>query len=78
MLIDGININAAHFGAMKENEAIKAMIADGFVPGSTEKDKKEWAKKAYRLINPNYKSPEPESKEEVRDFLSPSFGGGGL
>lgn len=51
MIIDGININAAHFSAMKEAEAVKRMIADGFVPGSDPKQKEEWAKKAYSLIN---------------------------
>lgn len=52
MIIDGININAAHFSAMKEADAVKSMVADGFVPGANEKEKEEWAKKAYSLINP--------------------------
>ncbi len=48
--IDGITINAAHFGGMKEPEAIKKMIADGFVPGADKKDQEAWAKNAYKLI----------------------------
>lgn len=47
--IDGISINATHFGAMTEPEAVTRMIADGFVPGGSDDEKKVWAKKAYGL-----------------------------
>jgi len=49
---DGVTINAKHFGAMKEKEAIKRMIADGFVPGDTIDEKTAWAKEAFLLIKP--------------------------
>lgn len=48
--IDGIGINADHFAAMKEPEAIKRMIADGFVPGAGQEEKEEWARKAYSIL----------------------------
>jgi hypothetical protein len=65
MVIDGININAEHFSVMKESEAIKSMIENGFVPGATEKEKKDWAKKAYRLLSPftERQGPETETPE---------------
>lgn len=48
MIIDGININQSHFSAMSEDEAVKRMIEDGFVPSNSQ----EWAKKAYSLMVP--------------------------
>lgn len=58
--IDGISVNAKHFGAMPKKEAVAKMIADGFVPGETEKDKSDWASKAYDLINGNNRSSDKE------------------
>lgn len=52
VLVDGIGINAPHFTAMKKSEAVKRMIEDGFVPGTTVKEKEEWAANAYdSLVN---------------------------
>lgn len=50
IIIDGIGINKDHFAAMKESEAVARMIADGFVPGATKKEKEEWARGAYSLM----------------------------
>jgi hypothetical protein len=41
-LVDDVNINARHFAAMTEAEAVDAMIKDGIT------DDKAWAKKAYK------------------------------
>lgn len=54
--VDGINLNATHFGSMKESDAIKKMLKEGIeIPGETEKEKEEWAKKAYSLFGPEKK-----------------------
>jgi hypothetical protein len=61
MVIDGININEVHYGAMKKTDAVNAMVEDGFCLGKSDKDKKAWASKVYDMINPNEtQSPENE------------------
>jgi hypothetical protein len=41
---------------MKESDAIKKMLKEGIeIPGETEKEKEEWAKKAYSLFGPEKK-----------------------
>lgn len=63
LVIDNVHIiDTAKFAAMKKAEAVKTMIDDGFVPGTTATEKKEWAEKAYSLIKPEKKSPEPEAE----------------
>lgn len=41
--VDGRSLNASHFASMKEDEAVKAMAADGI----KEAQDPAWCKKAY-------------------------------
>jgi len=41
VLVDGINVNATYFGSMELNDAVEAMINNGFTKDET------WAMKAY-------------------------------
>lgn len=50
IIIDRIQINTAHFGSFSRREAIKKMLADGFVPGKTKAAKYKWAAMVYDLI----------------------------
>lgn len=48
-IIDGINLNARHFSAMNETDAINAMIADGITQD------RAWAKKAFNQMSDDVK-----------------------
>lgn len=50
IIIDGIQITTAHFAQFEREEAIKRMIADGFVPGEDEAAQQKWAQAAYDKI----------------------------
>lgn len=60
-IIDGLQINLAHFGAMTKDEAVKNMLADGFCVGKNDKEKKDWASKAYDAVKAEYDKPEEEA-----------------
>lgn len=64
-VIDGIHIIVSDkYASMKKKDAVDDMLNQGFVPGSTEKDKKSWAEKAYDLINPSTEKSSPQSEKE--------------
>lgn len=43
LIVDGVNVNASHYAAMKDAEAVKAILADGFAVGETDSEKQKWA-----------------------------------
>lgn len=61
--LDGVFINTAHFGAVDKTTATKRMLADGFCIGKDDKEKKEWADKAYDLVKAEYDKPADEVKK---------------
>lgn len=62
-IVDGVQINMAHFGAMTKAEATKRMFDDGMCIGKTEKEKKEWADKAFDTAKAEYDKPADEVKK---------------
>jgi len=59
--IDGIGLNAEHFAAMNEKEAVAKMKADNIL--STYSKDEEWAKGAYAQCVLKVKGPVAKPKE---------------
>lgn len=57
--VDGLSINASHYGKMDEKKAITAMIEDNNpIPGADKKEKELWCKNAYSVIKEKMESSE--------------------
>lgn len=62
--ISNQSLNARHFAAMSEADAVKAIIADGFT------DKEAWAKKAYNACVADVKKADEKPAEKPADDKS--------
>lgn len=58
--VDGIGLNATHFSAMNEAEAVKAMVADGITKDEV------WARNSYKLMKEGVAKAKREETEALK------------
>lgn len=49
VVLDDVGINASHYGAMEQEEAVNRIIKDGAAVGNNDDEKRAWAQRAYDL-----------------------------